>query len=112
MSQWDSPELKVVGEVFIWMKKESDSSDTKLSRCEWGYSPSHAVGLQAPASTRENKNNGHNRSQEREDGWLEMELGEFFNREGEDGELEISISEVNGGDWKGGLIVQGNCLID
>ncbi|KAJ9186083.1 hypothetical protein P3X46_005625 [Hevea brasiliensis] len=68
---------------------------------------SHAVGLQAPASTRENKNNGHNRSQEREDGWLEMELGEFFNREGEDGELEISISEVNGGDWKGGLIVQG-----
>ena len=42
------------------------------------------------------------------DGWLKTELGEFFNGSGEDhGELEMSILEVKGGDWKGGLILQG-----
>lgn len=68
---------------------------------------SHAMGLQAPVSTRENKKSGHHNPQEREDGWLKLELGEFFNKGGEDGELEMSIAEVNGGDWKGGLIVLG-----
>ena len=45
---------------------------------------------------------------ERVDGWQETELGVFFNGSGEDhGELEMSILEVKGGDWKGGLILQG-----
>ncbi|OAY23416.1 putative F-box protein PP2-B12 [Manihot esculenta] len=44
---------------------------------------------------------------EREDGWLEVKLGEFFNKEGEDGELEMSFLEVKGGHWKRGLVVQG-----
>lgn len=44
---------------------------------------------------------------EREDGWLEVKLGEFFNKEGEDGELEMSFLEVKGGNWKRGLVVQG-----
>nr|XP_043633962.1 F-box protein PP2-B11-like [Erigeron canadensis] len=43
----------------------------------------------------------------RQDGWLEIELGEFFNRKGEVGELEMTMMEVKGGNWKGGLIVQG-----
>ncbi|KAG6703314.1 hypothetical protein I3843_07G074200 [Carya illinoinensis] len=42
----------------------------------------------------------------RGDGWLEIELGEFFNGE-ENGELEMSVLELKGGHWKGGLIVQG-----
>ncbi|XP_041016497.1 F-box protein At2g02240-like [Juglans microcarpa x Juglans regia] len=42
---------------------------------------------------------------ERGDGWLEIGLGEFFNGE-ENGELEMSVLELNG-HWKGGLIVQG-----
>ncbi|XP_065857331.1 F-box protein At2g02240-like [Euphorbia lathyris] len=58
-----------------------------------------------------NDNGGHrnncNRPQERQDGWLEIELGDYFNREDEVGDLEISILEVNGGDWKGGLVIQG-----
>ncbi|KAF2316825.1 hypothetical protein GH714_042166 [Hevea brasiliensis] len=42
----------------------------------------------------------------RSDGWLEIELGEYFNQCGNDGEvLEISAMEVN--DEKSGLIVQG-----
>ncbi|XP_059439537.1 putative F-box protein PP2-B12 [Corylus avellana] len=46
---------------------------------------------------------------ERGDGWLEIELGEFFNGgdDDDDGEVEMSVLEVKGGNWKGGLIVQG-----
>ncbi|MBA0841912.1 hypothetical protein Goarm_001766 [Gossypium armourianum] len=44
----------------------------------------------------------------RVDGWLEVEMGEFFN-EGcmNAGELEMSALEIEGGNWKGGLIFQG-----
>ncbi|KAE8692568.1 F-box protein [Hibiscus syriacus] len=44
----------------------------------------------------------------RPDGWLEVELGDFFT-EGcmDDGDLEMSALEVEGGNWKGGLIIQG-----
>ncbi|MBA0630075.1 hypothetical protein Godav_002207 [Gossypium davidsonii] len=44
----------------------------------------------------------------RVDRWLEVEMGEFFN-EGcvDDGELEMSAVEIEGGNWKGGLIFQG-----
>lgn len=45
---------------------------------------------------------------ERGDGWLEIELGEYFNGGEEDGrEVEMSVLEVKGGRWKGGLVVQG-----
>ena len=45
---------------------------------------------------------------ERGDGWWEIELGEFFNGGEDDGrEVEMSVLEVEGGNWKGGLIVQG-----
>ncbi|PRQ41605.1 putative phloem protein [Rosa chinensis] len=44
---------------------------------------------------------------ERADGWLEIELGEFFCEGGVDGELEMTCLETSGGQWKGGLIVQG-----
>ncbi|OAY67309.1 F-box protein PP2-B11 [Ananas comosus] len=43
----------------------------------------------------------------RDDGWMEVELGEFYNAEGEDGEVEMSLMEVRGGHWKRGLIVEG-----
>ncbi|XP_065869069.1 F-box protein PP2-B11-like [Euphorbia lathyris] len=51
--------------------------------------------------------NNRNRPQERQDGWLEIELGDYFNRQDEVADLEISIMEVTGGDSKGGLIIQG-----
>ncbi|GMY14099.1 F-box protein At2g02240-like [Fagus crenata] len=59
-----------------------------------------------PAPQPRETDDGSEYPKERADGWLEIELGEFFNG-GEDGELEMSILEVKGGDWKGGLIVQG-----
>ncbi|XP_022754225.1 putative F-box protein PP2-B8 [Durio zibethinus] len=45
-------------------------------------------------------------SKERADGWLEIEIGDFFNRYGQD-ELEISVMEVKAGIPKGGLVVHG-----
>nr|GEU68867.1 hypothetical protein [Tanacetum cinerariifolium] len=48
-----------------------------------------------------------NGPKQRPDGWLEIELGKFYNEKGRDGELEMRVMEVEGGNWKGGLIVQG-----
>lgn len=38
---------------------------------------------------------------------MEIELGEFFNEEGDSGEFEISVLEVKCLNWKSGLIVEG-----
>ncbi|GKV46110.1 hypothetical protein SLEP1_g53120 [Rubroshorea leprosula] len=43
---------------------------------------------------------------ERGDGWLELELGEYFNERGEDGQLEIRIFHFDGS-WKRGVIIEG-----
>ncbi|KAF5737755.1 SKP1 interacting partner 3-related family protein [Tripterygium wilfordii] len=43
---------------------------------------------------------------ERNDGWLEIELGEFFCGD-DDKEVEMSLMEVKGHHFKGGLIVEG-----
>ncbi|WCJ44655.1 F-box family protein [Euphorbia peplus] len=43
----------------------------------------------------------------REDGWIEVKLGEFFNKGGRNGELEINIMEVKGDFLKLGIFVQG-----
>lgn len=44
----------------------------------------------------------------REDGWMEVELGEFFNGEGDDeDEVKMSLMEIKGHQLKGGLIIEG-----
>ncbi|GLT28432.1 hypothetical protein SLA2020_033670 [Shorea laevis] len=43
---------------------------------------------------------------ERGDGWLELELGEYFNEGGEDGQLEIRIFHFDGS-LKSGVIIEG-----
>ncbi|PHT48962.1 hypothetical protein CQW23_13170 [Capsicum baccatum] len=45
--------------------------------------------------------------QQRSDGWIEVELGEFFVKRGQDVELEMSLMEVKEGNWKSGLVVEG-----
>lgn len=37
---------------------------------------------------------------------MEIVMGEFFNDEGEEGDVEI-IMEIKGGPWKSGLIFEG-----
>ncbi|XP_078152713.1 F-box protein At2g02240-like isoform X1 [Carex rostrata] len=44
---------------------------------------------------------------ERQDGWLEVEWGDFDSGEGIDGEVDMSFLGVQGGNWKNGLIVEG-----
>lgn len=45
--------------------------------------------------------------QARDNGWMEVAIGEFYNEEEEDGEVVISFVEIKGQHWKKGLIVQG-----
>lgn len=47
------------------------------------------------------------KSKSREDGWIEAEIGEFFN-EGDCDEIELSIVDITSTYWKRGLIIQGN----
>ncbi|KAG9439194.1 hypothetical protein H6P81_019359 [Aristolochia fimbriata] len=42
----------------------------------------------------------------RDDGWMEIELGRFFN-DGEGGDVEMSIMEIKGRNLKKGLIIEG-----
>lgn len=44
---------------------------------------------------------------EREDGWLEIELGEFFNGGNGDEEITMRLMEVKGYHVKGGLVIEG-----
>ncbi|KAF8015455.1 hypothetical protein BT93_H1078 [Corymbia citriodora subsp. variegata] len=44
---------------------------------------------------------------DREDGWKEVNLGEFFVDDSPTGEVKISLMEVKSGKWKSGLVIQG-----
>ncbi|KAJ9552602.1 hypothetical protein OSB04_016647 [Centaurea solstitialis] len=46
-------------------------------------------------------------SHERKDGWLEIELGEFYNDGTYDKQVKISLKDINGDHLKGGLVVEG-----
>nr|XP_016439796.1 PREDICTED: F-box protein PP2-B10-like isoform X2 [Nicotiana tabacum] len=50
---------------------------------------------------------GEKRSKRRVDGWMEIEMGNFFNDAGEDGDVEARLMEIRRLFAKGGLIVQG-----
>ncbi|KAF9604025.1 hypothetical protein IFM89_001385 [Coptis chinensis] len=44
---------------------------------------------------------------DRKDGWMEIELGEFFIDGGDEGEIKMSLKEIKGQQLKGGLIIEG-----
>ncbi|KAL5990451.1 hypothetical protein ACLOJK_011353 [Asimina triloba] len=45
--------------------------------------------------------------QPRSDGWVEIELGECFHDEGDEGYMDMSLMEIKGGNWKSGIIIEG-----
>ncbi|KAK1283721.1 F-box protein PP2-B11 [Acorus calamus] len=45
--------------------------------------------------------------QMRGDGWMEVEMGEFYVENGAEGEVDMALTEANGRHWKKGLIVLG-----
>ncbi|WCJ26800.1 F-box family protein [Euphorbia peplus] len=106
--------------LYLEAKRERRHREPILGRRASLFGHRHAMAMRLPfaqamesdndLNSVNNNNNGghhHNRPKQRQDGWLEIELGNYFNREGEVGDLEISILEVNGGNWKGGLVVRG-----
>lgn len=108
----DLPVEATVGVVGSEVQKRTVYLDAERGRSQryqivpWrigAFNRTRLVGSQAPRP-RENEEGKY--PKERGDGWLEIELGEFFNGGGE-GEVEMSVLEVEGGAWKGGLIVQG-----
>ena len=42
-----------------------------------------------------------------DDGWMELEMGQFYNKDGDDGEVGICLMETEKGHVKTGLIVLG-----
>ncbi|KAL6324285.1 hypothetical protein AAG906_006560 [Vitis piasezkii] len=62
--------------------------------------------LRRPESNRPTLEREERVPYEREDGWFEVELGEFYN-DGGDEEVKMSLREVKGVHLKGGLIVEG-----
>nr|GLL41266.1 F-box protein At2g02240-like [Ipomoea trifida] len=44
---------------------------------------------------------------ERSDGWMEVEMGSFYNDRGDDGDVEARLIEIWDLNWKSGLIVEG-----
>ncbi|XP_058094697.1 F-box protein PP2-B10-like [Magnolia sinica] len=43
----------------------------------------------------------------RSNGWSEIELGDCYNDEGDEGKVNMSLLEVKGGNWKAGVIIEG-----
>ncbi|KAJ8753015.1 hypothetical protein K2173_008802 [Erythroxylum novogranatense] len=110
--QWTSEAECRFGEVaelisVCWLQIGGKISASLLSPATFYSAYLVSMGLAgAESPTRSVYLNGPYR-RERKDGWFEIELGEFFNKEGEEGEIEMSVYEIKGGNWKGGLIVQG-----
>ncbi|KAF8392015.1 hypothetical protein HHK36_022355 [Tetracentron sinense] len=44
---------------------------------------------------------------ERGNGWMEIEMGEFFNDQGEDGDVDMGLHGMEGSYWKSGLVIEG-----
>ncbi|KAH9689533.1 F-box protein PP2-B15 [Citrus sinensis] len=57
--------------------------------------------------SRVSEGDGERFAREREDGWIEIELGSFYNDGGEGKEVKMCLKEVKGQHLKGGLIVEG-----
>ncbi|KAL9684366.1 hypothetical protein QQ045_021802 [Rhodiola kirilowii] len=70
----------------------------------FSYTREHLLAAQASPSIRERASPA---PKQRLDGWLEIELGEYFIKGGEVGQLEMSLSEIKSRNWKAGLVVQG-----
>ncbi|KAA8548446.1 hypothetical protein F0562_000130 [Nyssa sinensis] len=65
------------------------------------------VCLKSETSRRALRQHSGQLPKERNDGWMEIEMGEFFNDQGDAGEVEMRLIEIKGLWGKSGLIVEG-----
>ncbi|PWA73044.1 F-box domain, Phloem protein 2-like protein [Artemisia annua] len=63
------------------------------------------VYLKRPQAWAHDEARAHAAPTTRKDGWMEIELGEFYHDDGDEGEVEMKFQEHDS--WKGGLIVEG-----
>ncbi|KAM7526654.1 hypothetical protein LguiA_016556 [Lonicera macranthoides] len=89
----------------VYLDPESSQQHVGVRRTRW---PNHrGMGIMMRPQVRRDEGQYPKR---RGDGWLEVELGEYVSnsKNGEENaELEMSVMEVRGGNWKSGLIVEG-----
>lgn len=72
------------------------------------------VYLKPPKTSENLQNSAHTRTQvisgvpqKRADGWMEVELGKFYNDDTTDGEVDMLFMETHELHWKSGLIIEG-----
>ncbi|XP_023637633.1 putative F-box protein PP2-B12 isoform X2 [Capsella rubella] len=114
----ESPLLIDDGRKSFWMEKRRGKKCWMLSarklEITWVDSPEFWIWISTPDSRFEEVAGLlavcwfeiRGKIKAREDGWLEIELGEYYVGFDEE-ELEMSILETRDGGWKGGIIVQG-----
>ncbi|KAK2658681.1 hypothetical protein Ddye_005214 [Dipteronia dyeriana] len=90
--------------VYLDLERGQRQRHFRISRHVRIYNRNRSLEWQGSSVPREN--DGHY-PEEGGEGWLEIELGEIFVGAGEKKEVEMSVMEVTGGNWKEGLIVQG-----
>ncbi|KAJ4955796.1 hypothetical protein NE237_012579 [Protea cynaroides] len=102
LPQWGVPEeseayssgLSEETEAYSWgVSEETDAYSSGLSEETEVYSWEVLKETEVP--------------KKRGDGWMEIEMGEFFNERGDDGEVEMRLKEVKFPWWQRGLIVEG-----
>ncbi|XP_011031485.1 PREDICTED: putative F-box protein PP2-B12 [Populus euphratica] len=94
--------------TFCWQRPEmfSQLQYRNARRRMFGSSPARNVRRRVMGSYAAEAKRGGNYPKGRGDGGLEIELGEFFTKEGEEEALEMRVLE-NIGIWKQGLVVEG-----
>ncbi|KAF8689995.1 hypothetical protein HU200_041630 [Digitaria exilis] len=108
----DRPVLLADGLTSMWLDREGGAKCYMLSARQlniaWGDTPHYWswIPIQGSRGGRDGIPQNVLLPRERADGWMEVEMGEFQNDEGEDGEVSIKLMETSA-TVKSGLIVQG-----
>ncbi|XP_074577717.1 putative F-box protein PP2-B12 [Curcuma longa] len=83
-----------------------DSNSQKASIKLGAHSQEQRVSL-IPDDEEDDEDEVEKQIQLREDGWLEMVLGEIYNDQGDEGDIEIKFLDIEELHWKKGLVFAG-----
>lgn len=99
---------KIKQQALVTIGKHVSKSNVCLQTFHEKFAGKRFRKWRVPYEMVEFSNGGATTPKERDDGWKEVEMGEFYiENEEEDGEVEMRLREVDGQYWKSGLIVQG-----
>jgi Phloem protein 2 len=98
---------KIKQQAFVTLGKYINERSVCLQTFHGSYIGTRLKKWRVPYETVEFSNSAAITPVERRDGWKEVEMGEFYIENEEDGDVEMRLREVDGQYWKCGLIVQG-----